>query len=126
MKSKLYIIALILLTPILILNFYYPTKGIQTSSVPPLPYTDKFLIGAMDSYNNKPVYDSAGFNIVHKYIDSEWDTTLKRHTPISSITGEHLFDAVPTQRIRDTINNWYNIHNQSRFIWQRPKIEWLC
>ncbi|NOS84701.1 MAG: T9SS type A sorting domain-containing protein [Ignavibacteria bacterium] len=125
MKNKLYVIALILLTPILILNFYYPSKNTQSPPQAPLPYTDKFLIGAMNSQENMPVYDSGGFNTTHKYIESEWNTALGRHTPIAYMTGEHLFDPVPTQAIRDILTDIYNNHNQSRFIWQRPKIEWL-
>jgi len=49
MKNKLYLIALILLTPILILNFYYPVKETQSPSVPPAPNTGKFYYGVISS-----------------------------------------------------------------------------
>ncbi len=105
----------------------YPFPRIfQTRMMP----NDNFLIGAMQSYwdvypVNRGNYDLAGLNITHAYINTEWDTTLHRHTPISPITGEHLFDPVPVSTIRRVIESMHT-HNQSRFFWQRPKIEWLA
>jgi len=57
MKNKLYLIALILLTPILILSFYYPAKNTQSPSVPPAPPADKFYYGAIQSAGSYPNYD---------------------------------------------------------------------
>ena len=132
MKNKLYIIAFILLTPILVLNFYYPAIETKTSP-PPLPYTDKFLIGCMQSYKpfgNNTYYNETGFNTTHQYVandSGQFANDTDRHTPKSWLTGgEGLFAAVPTQTIRNVINEMYTDHNQSRFIWQRPKIEWLA
>ena len=134
MKNKLYIIAFVLLTPILVLNFYIPQEETKPTS-PPLPYTDKFLIGCMHSYNpygtdpNNTYYNETGFNTTHKYIQDDvlgnYPGDPDRHTPIG-FTGEHLFDAVPVTDIRNALDDMYNNHNQTRFIWQRPKIEWLA
>jgi len=129
MKNKLYIIVLVLFAPVLIYKFYYPSTENQKTAAP-LPYTDKFLIGAMHSYFEEfyTHYDDAGFNTTHRYIYGKWDSTLQRHTPSTDITGteEDLFDPVPADDIRDIITEMYRDHNGSRFIWQRPKIEWLC
>ncbi len=128
MKNKLIIIAFAILTPFLILNFYYPQEETKQTS-PPLPYTDKFLIGSMQSYIDLTNYDAAGFNTVHQYISedsAQFPGNPTRHTPKSWITGgEGLFAPVPTATIRTKISEMYQ-HNQSRFIWQRPKIEWLA
>jgi hypothetical protein len=131
MKNKLLIIVLILFAPALIYKFYYPSTENQKTAAP-LPYTDKFLIGVMNAYQPDLLgyinaYDEAKFNTTHSYVTPKWDDDLDRHTPTTSITGteEDLFDPVPTDDIRDIITEMYRDHNASRFIWQRPKIEWL-
>jgi len=131
MKNKLLIIVLILFAPVLIYKFYYPSTENQKTAVP-LPYTDKYLIGVMNAYQPGfngyiEAYDDAEFNTTHTYLVAErgyYPGNTLRNTPIS-FTEEHLFDSVPKTKIQTAISNMYN-HNGSRFIWQRPKIEWLC
>jgi len=111
---------------VLVYSFHFQAE--TTAAFPRLPHTDKFLIGVMESYNDLDNYKLGGFNTTHKYIYGRWDSVLQRHTPRTKITGieEDLFDPVPSNELRKIISDVYNNHNASRFIWQRPKIEWLC
>jgi hypothetical protein len=136
MKIKISLsILLVLLTAAFVIN---PASNLNTKTetnsnkgvlnvLPPPPTSGEFLIGAMNSYDSSSlsVYDSAGLNITHFYNSTEWNSSLGRNTPISGLTGEHLTDAVPTAAIYNIMQNIDN-HRHSRFLWQRPKIEWLC
>lgn len=65
------------------------------------------------------------FNTMHKYVNTVWDTNLNRHVPISFM-GDSLMSDVPASSIQSILSDMYTNHNGTRFIWQRPKIEWLC
>ncbi len=138
MKKKLIIFSsiLILMSVLFISGFTPENAGSNSSAARRLftsPTTNGFLIGALHSYwdmfpVNRGNYDAAGLNISHSYTDVDSNQIpgdLTRHTPISHVTGEHLFDPVNVSGITAAIQT-INSHNQSRFFWQRPKIEWLC
>ncbi|HMQ80652.1 MAG TPA: hypothetical protein PKE39_16695 [Ignavibacteria bacterium] len=128
MKNKLYVIALILLTPILILSFYYPVKESQSPSGPPAPNTGKFYYGAIQSIWSYPNYDNLGLNLTHSYVDTEWDPVLNRYTPKGwASANDHLTSDITDydDDLRTAKEIMYQ-HNQSKFLYQRPKIEWLA
>jgi len=119
--------AVLILLSLSLLNFKsYETTNIQP---PTIPAGEKFLIAGMQSYDDLTNYDSLGFNGTHIYDGGEFrfPGNSTRHTPVGRILpDDSLFAPVYTSAIRDTITAMYNNHNQSRFLWTRPKIQWLA
>lgn len=131
MGKRIFFYFILLVSSVIISSFYEPATRTASYTSPPLPYTDKFLIGVMNSYDFMGVYDQGGFNTTHKYITGEqgqFQNNPNRWSPKLDIAGidESLFEDISPGNIYSVINNMYQNHNQSRFIWQRPKIEWLC
>jgi hypothetical protein len=129
MKKKILFLSFLVIASVSIYNFYNTPSE---SSTPPQPTTfDEFQIGCMASYWDLPnhtYYDELGLNITHGYvgIENEYPGDPGRHTPKGWLNeNDHLFSEVPASNINWVLDNM-NSHNQSRFMWMRPKIEWLC
>jgi tetratricopeptide (TPR) repeat protein len=136
-KKKLLFFFVLLISTILIFNFYTPSSENSSSSQiisppPPGPSTgeEKFLIGVMESYfGNHATYNDAGLNLTHYYVNTEnpgdFPKDPLKHTPSGRVNGnDFLYSPVPSGDIRARLNDMYQ-HNNSRFFWMRPKIEWL-
>ena len=102
--------------------------------LPPSPggSLDKFLYGAHQSYqdrvNNYANYDELGFNLWHSYVAMDSGVIANRHTPRGDLSSnDRLLNNVSeyADSLRQYIDILY-LHNGSRLLWHRPKIEWLC
>lgn len=128
MKNKIIFIVILLLTPFFILNFFYPNDYTQSPPFSPAPQQDKFIYGAIQSIWSYPNYDSLSLNTTHCYISTKMSYELNRHVPMGwAGSGDSL--TADIINYADDIRNAKNImyqHNQSRFFYQRPKIEWLA
>lgn len=101
-----------------------------------VPQPDKFLYGAIhtidDGSNNYGNYDDLGLNLWHTYVGTETGQISGKHTPVGPIytpgwdSDDHLMNAVTdySSTLTARIDEIYS-HNNSRILWQRPKIEWL-
>ena len=125
MKKKILFFVFIVIASISILNFYNPPSMKSAFSAPPQSgSSDKFLVGCIQSapatYN---YYDEMGINFAHSYIGTEnkapFPKDPNRHTPkgwvTTSTNEDHLTSPVPTDKIREVLNNMYS-HNHSRNI----------
>ena len=129
LKAGMLITAFILLS-LLLFSFIYPGTNKQTSSpLYTLQNPERFYYGAIQSIWSYPNYDALGLNLTHCYVgteDSVYPGNPNRHTPTDwADANTHLFDAVPVAELNYAKQTMYQ-HNQSRFLWQRPKIEWLA
>jgi hypothetical protein len=84
----------------------------------------------LNRQNEHHNYDALGLNITHAYINTaepgSWQGDPNRHTPSGWVdTNDHLYSNVPVAAITWALGDMYT-HNESRFMWMRPKIEWLC
>ena len=128
LKAGMLILLFILLSSLLF-SFIFPGTNKQTS---PAQYTlqnpERFYYGAILSIYTYPNYDNLGLNLTHCYVgteDSAYPGNLSRHTPTDwADPNSHLFDPVPVAALTTAKETMYS-HNQSRFLWQRPKIECL-
>lgn len=130
MKRKLLFSVLVLL--LLASGFVYiSTEGAATETSPSIwtgPSNDKFYYGAIQSIWSYPNYDALGLNLTHSYVETEWDPVLNRYTPKGwASANDHLTSPVLdyAAELRTAKSTMYS-HNQSRFLYQRPKIEWLA
>ena len=130
LKAGMLITAFILLSSLLF-SFIFPGTNKQTS---PSQYTlqnpERFYYGAIQSIWSYPNYDALGLNLTHCYVgteDSVYPGNPNRHTPLDWVNdpNKHLFDPVPVTALNIAKTIMFE-HNQSRFLWQRPKIEWLA
>lgn len=112
-------------------------QKIDISPVPPGPNNGQtFLYGAIQylrecNFNN---YDVLGFNMYHHYVGGTFDNTLQRNVPYRVypwITcwpqNDGLLNGV-SEYASDVLGklNDIKLHNNSKVLWQRPKIEWLA
>ena len=126
LKAGMLILLFILLSSLLF-SFIFPGTDKQTS--PPLftqENPERFYYGAIMSIYTYPNYDQLGLNLTHCYVgteDSAYPGNLSRHTPTDWVgTNIHLFDPVPVTALTTAKETMYQ-YNQSRFLYQRPKIE---
>ncbi len=135
LKLTMLFMALIMLS-IFIFSFINPdVTEKETSQLSPAPNNgDKFQYGAILSltdYPNYTNYDAIGLNLTHSYItqdSGQYPGNLNRHTPGDWISSNvHLFTPVSqyAAALQSEKNSMY-AHNQTRFLWHRPKIEWLA
>ena len=115
------------------------TNGFTVNSYKPPPpgNNDRFLIGTMQSYwdlhrgSNNTNFDAAGLNLTHAYINTtnrgEFPLDPNKHTPVGWVNNNDYLNItnVPVVDIQAKLNEIYS-HNQSKVLWMRPKIEWLC
>jgi len=128
MKNKLILIAIAFITPLLILNFYFPFSD-QSNISPPAPQLYNFILGAMDNskdinYTNISNPDVFGMNTWHRY--SGHDTINGRSYPHGWTPNDSLFadNSRYPQEIKDKLKD-ISDHNMKALM-VRPKIEWLA
>ena len=126
MKNKFILIAIAILTPVLIFNFYYPASENQ---IPPSPQQNNFILGAMNNrldvnYTNIANPDVFGMNLWHQY--SGHDTMDGRSYPHGWTLNDSLFAVKSSyeQGITDKINE--NASNNMKTLMERPKVMWLA
>lgn len=125
--------------------FFFISGGFSNSSVntsPPSYYTtpnnpDKFLFGAFqtnfDQGYNYSNYDAIGLNGWHAYCDDDIGDIPGQ--PLRHSPQTHLLSCEDRVFTDVTNSNWINglkaliagvnSHNQSKLLWDRPKIDWL-
>ena len=113
----------------------------ERAVMPPSPGSspDRFYYGAIQTLNDQPNYynyDLLDFNLWHTYTETETGqfSDSDRQTPRgpSWVSGwpqnDHLLTDV-TEYASDLvtyISSSILQHNQTKLLWQRPKIEWLA
>jgi len=131
MKLKLVILSVIIVTSLTAFIFRANVTTEPEITLSPGNPQNPFLIGAMTDYWDLPhhsYYDALGLNLAHVY---DGDTiglypgNTNRHTPWGGLFADQLLDAVPVGSLQWAIGD-INPHNNSKFMWMRPKIEWLC
>ena len=136
MKTRIFI-SLFLLISVTSFILYRPADRTNTASITSETTSGnsdgRFLIGAMQSFNDETFnyvhYDSMGLDLCHTYTGTS-DTgpvTNQRYPYTNMAMNDKLLTPVDSYKadIQNKISGIY-MHNQSRLILMRPKIEWLC
>ena len=134
--SKLKTISLLFVTvlfSIFLLNFNFTVKIAEKSINLLTGPTNgaNYPIGVMQSLHNinDGNYDELKANFTHMYIGTISGEIPYRHTPgcdwLIPNQVDDLTTAVPTDVIKAKLNDIY-LHNGTRVLWMRPKIEWLA
>ncbi|MBZ0202068.1 MAG: T9SS type A sorting domain-containing protein [Ignavibacteria bacterium] len=136
-KQHLFLLLILLFSPLIIYNFYKP--GIEKQTQPPAPYEnhniyDKFILGAMDEETGAhnqgySTTDSLELNISHAYTSAQWLNIngINRYVPKGRTPSDLMLSNVDSYKLEVTtyLKDIYT-HNGRRSITQRPKIQWLC
>ena len=105
-------------------------KG-TTEPVMPQAQNEQSLFGATDSWqditDNYADYDEIGLNVWHTYMRDDTDNN-GRKTPRTGVTGNDRLYTDVSEYSAEMIQkiSQINSHGNSRLLWTRPKIDWLC
>jgi len=129
MKKKFFLPIILLLTAIILYSFNNPQGHSQNISPKNLSYGNEFLIGAMNTGKDQYLahMDSLGFNLWHKYADTEYNDSMKRVIPKTSNRDKlHLpidtYKVEINAQLQEAVSGSLNM----KAVMTRPKLEWLC
>lgn len=137
MKKKVIFPGFLVLAVFTVLNFYKPqTEAFFPPDPPPgNPTQTGFLYGAIHTIDDGPNYsnyDQLGLGFWHTYVAGEYGQIPDRQTPRGPWNSfwpqnDQLMTPVAeySAALTAIIDQIYQ-HNQSKILWQRPKIEWLA
>jgi len=143
MKTKIFVIAFLLITSFTFVYFSSTEKAVKPPSPPPQfsqgGWGDKFYIGAMndddDYYYREGGHweqlDRLEFSLWHKYTIGRYDTDIQRWCPALGfvrVQNDLLMKSVSEYKdaVNAEISSIYYQHNGRKLIAMRPKIMWLC